>query len=92
MNKNTIKIILISCAPILFLLGLYAYKGYNKQLTDIGHNHFKYAIVERAGGEQIIPIKSWTDFPDRDQIQFTSKDGITYLTFASRVILISDHE
>ena len=63
--------------------------SYNKQMFDTNYS-FKYAVVMRADGEQMIPIKSWTDFEDGDQIQFTSVDGITYLTHSSRVILLSD--
>ena len=63
----------------------------NRQLFDI-HNDFKYAILTRHDGEQIIPIKSWRDFPDGDQIQFTSMDGITYLVHSSDVFLLTDME
>lgn len=63
----------------------------NKQIFDTNYS-FKYAVVMRADGEQLIEIKSWRDFTDGDQLQFTSIDGITYLTHASNVILLSDLE
>lgn len=63
----------------------------NKQMFDTNYS-FNYAIVTRADGEQLIQIKSWRDFKDGDQIQFTSIDGVTYLTHASNVILLSDLE
>lgn len=65
--------------------------SYNKQMFDTNYS-FKYAVVMRADGEQLIEIRSWRDFEDGDQIQFTSVDGITYLTHASNVILLSDLE
>lgn len=65
---------------------------YNKQLTDLNHLHFSYAVLTRYDGEQLIPISTWTDFDDGDQIQFTSTDGVTYLTHSSQVILLSDLE
>lgn len=63
--------------------------SFNKQVFDTNYS-FKYAVIMRADGEQTIKIKSWRDFEDGDQIQFTSVDGITYLTHASNVILMSD--
>lgn len=65
--------------------------SFNKQVLDTNYS-FKYAVIMRADGEQLVRIKSWRDFEDGDQIQFTSVDGITYLTHASNVILLSDLE
>lgn len=65
--------------------------GFNKQVFDFNYD-FKYAVLTRYDGEQLIPIQSWTDFEDGDQIQFTSTDGITYLVHSSNVILLSDLE
>lgn len=100
-KRNWVKIIGITAAVVVVALGFLGMVGlvgmpdnpyYNKQITDLNHLHFSYAVLTRYDGEQIIPIKSWTDFEDGDQIQFTSTDGITYLTHSSQVILLSDLE
>lgn len=65
--------------------------GFNYQLFDTKYS-FKYAVIQRYDGEQLIELKSWRDFEDGDQIQITSVDGITYLLHSSQVILMSDKE
>lgn len=100
-KMNWGKIIGITAAVAVIALGLLSTLGlvgmpdnpyYNKQITDLNHLHFSYAVLTRYDGEQLIPISSWTDFDDGDQIQFTSTDGVTYLTHSSQVILLSDLE
>lgn len=59
----------------------------NKTFIDPFYT-FNYAVLSHADGtEETIEIVSWKDFQDGDQIQFTDKDGTTYLTHANRVVL-----
>lgn len=75
----------------LLLAMVFVFTGCNKQVVDLNYN-FKYALLMRADGEQLIQIKSWRDYKDGDQIQFTSVDGVTYLTHSSNVVLMSTLE
>lgn len=59
--------------------------SFNRQIIDVTYG-FKYAVLN---GET-IEIKSWKDFDNSDQIQFTDVNGITYLTHSSNVILMTD--
>ena len=45
---------------------------------------FRYADIVGIG---TIEIDSWHDYDQSDMIQITSKDGTTYLTHSSNVIL-----
>lgn len=63
----------------------------NYDLIDT-HYDFRYAVIQRYDGEQLIEIAQWKDFEDGDQIQITSTDGITYILHSSQVILLSDKE
>ena len=57
----------------------------NKQIFDT-HWIFNHAVIEGVGE---VEISSWNDYEGSDMIQVTSKNGITYLTHSSNVILIS---
>lgn len=92
MDKTTKKLIaLLLVSIIIFTVCGTLLSSCNKSLIDT-HYHFKYAVIQRYDGEQLIEIKSWTDFKDGDQIQITSVDDITYLLHSSQVILLSDKE
>lgn len=45
---------------------------------------FKYADIEGVG---TVEVQSWCDYENSDMIQVTAKDGTTYLTHSSNVIL-----
>ena len=57
--------------------------GCNKQVIDT-HWTFKYADIEGIG---TIEISSWNDYDQSDMVQITAKDGTTYLTHSSNVVL-----
>lgn len=84
-----IAIIALLAVMAIFPAMAISLTGYNRQIVDLNYN-FKYAVLMRADGEQLIKIKSWRDYSDGDQIQITSVDGITYLTHSTNVILMSD--
>lgn len=65
--------------------------GYNKQVFDFNYS-FKYAIIQRYDGEQLIALKAWNDYENSDMIQLVSTDGTVYLTHSANVILLSDLE
>lgn len=70
---------------IIFLLSTFALTGCNQQIIDTNYT-FKRAYIEGVGE---IEVSTWRDYDGSDQIQITGKDGVTYLTHSSRVILFS---
>lgn len=86
MSKNIrITIISISIAIIAIATALIASACGNRQILDLNYS-FKYAIIDGVGE---VEISSWTDYEGSDMIQVTGKDGCTYLTHSSKVILKS---
>lgn len=81
--KKIILLILVIC--VLFATSACAY---NRSLVDLAYD-FRYAVFNNG---KVVEIKSWRDFEDGDQLQFTSVNGITYLTHASNVVLMSDRD
>lgn len=57
--------------------------GCNMQVIDTTWT-FKYADIEGVG---TVEVQSWCDYENSDMIQVTAKDGTTYLTHSSNVIL-----
>lgn len=70
---------------IIFLLSTFVLTGCNEQIIDTNYT-FKRAYIEGVGE---IEVSTWRDYDGSDQIQITGKDGVTYLTHSSRVILFS---
>ena len=70
---------------IIFLLSTFALTGCNEQIIDTNYT-FRRAYIEGVGE---IEVSTWIDYENSDQIQITGKDGVTYLTHSSRVILFS---
>lgn len=70
---------------IIFLLSTAVLTGCNEQIIDTNYT-FKRAYIEGVGE---IEVSTWRDYDGSDQIQITGKDGVTYLTHSSRVILFS---
>lgn len=70
---------------VIFLLSTFALTGCNEQIIDTNYT-FKRAYIEGVGE---IEVSTWRDYENSDQIQITGKDGITYLTHSSKVILFS---
>lgn len=70
---------------IIFLLSTFVLTGCNEQIIDTNYT-FKRAYIEGVGE---IEVSTWRDYDNSDQIQITGKDGVTYLTHSSRVILFS---
>ena len=63
--------------------------GCNKQIFDTSFT-FNKAIVTYGNETVEYKIDSWRDFTDGDQIQFTTKDGKTYLCHSSNCVLVSE--
>lgn len=79
------KIIVLMLAA---LLAVSMFSGCNQQLIDITYN-YDWAMVELPGGQTVEgEVDSWKDYEDSDQIQVVI-DGVTYLTHAENVVLIS---
>lgn len=61
--------------------------GCNKQVVDV-HYSFNKAIIDGVGE---VSVSSWKDYDNSDSIQITTKDGVTYYTHLSKVILLKDN-
>lgn len=70
---------------IALLVSTCVLTGCNQQIIDTNYT-FKRAYIEGVGE---IEVSTWRDYENSDQIQITGKDGVTYLTHSSRVILFS---
>lgn len=84
------KVKKIAAILLIVALVLAVCTGCNKQIIDLKYN-FKYAIVQRYDGEQIIELRSWNDY-DGEQIQLVDTDGRTWLVSSYNTILISKAE
>lgn len=61
--------------------------GCNAQIIDTTWK-YDWAVISMPDGSTVSgTVESWTDYEDGDQIQ-VKIDGKTYLTHASRVVLI----
>lgn len=84
-NKKKILCILLLALVIPMFAGC---EGYNKQLIDTTYNFDKVEIKTPSGEIISGKVESWRDFEDGDQLQIKI-NGVTYLTHASNVLLIS---
>lgn len=92
------KLVMIAAVGIIALLILLMTPGcdtaYASNKSIWQTNNFDKAIIY-VGGEWLeIEIDSWSDFKDGDQLQITSKDGISYLVHSTNCTLINtgDHK
>lgn len=66
-------------------------KNWNKETGIDVHQEFTKAYLTDLNGKtQIFTISSWRDFDNGDQLQFTTTDGVTYLTHSSRIVLTDE--
>ena len=81
--KKIFAIVLI----VIMLMGIMS--ACNTQIVDTTW-HFDRAIIKLPNGEVIEGhCDSWRNYEESDQVQVRI-DGVTYLTFSSNVVLISD--
>lgn len=81
--------IYIACIVLLVFGCWIGVTGCNKSIIDTKWN-FNYAYIKMPTGDVVEgAVASWTDFEDGDQIQITMKNGKTYLTHISNVVLVS---
>lgn len=81
-QKSVVLAILIAVITIIILI----LTSCNRQMIDLNYT-FNKAIIDGVGE---IEINSWTDYDQSDMIQITDKNGKTYLTHSSKVILIHE--
>ena len=79
--KNKLRVLLA-----VTLTG-FALVGCNKQVVDV-HYSFNKAIIDGVGE---VSVSSWKDYDNSDSIQITTKDGVTYYTHLSKVVLLKDN-
>lgn len=65
--------------------------NWNKETGVDVRQEFTTAYLTTGDGQvKVFKVDSWRDFDDGDQIQFTTPEGVTYLTHASRVVLTNE--
>jgi len=81
-QNSVVLAILIAVITIIILI----LTSCNRQIIDMNYT-FDKAIIDDVGE---IEITSWSDYGQSDMIQITDKNGKTYLTHSSKVILIHE--
>lgn len=67
--------------------------GWNRnQGLDIKQEFTKAYLLLPDNTMKVFEVKCWNDYEFSDQLQFTTKDGTTYLTHASRIILTDEKD
>ena len=84
-----IAILMYGVAIIVISIPFAMTAGCNKQLFDTSYT-FNKAIVTYGNETVEYKIDSWKDFEDGDQIQFTTKDGKTYLCHSANCVLVAE--
>ena len=85
MKNRSFKIII---ATILIILIICSFTGCNMQIIDTKWS-FDYVYIDLGNGKIIEGnVDSWKDWDDSDMIQVTMKNGKTYFTHSSNVVLI----
>ena len=86
MKKN--KIITLILALTMILITILCTSCGNMQIIDTKWS-FDYAYIDLGNGKIIEgSIDSWKDWDGSDMIQVTMKDGKTYYTHSTNVVLI----
>ena len=90
MKTKSIILAVVALVLVVVLFAWFIPNMTNKQIWDMTFS-FERAIISLPDGDVVSgEIASWKDFDDGDQIQVKFKDGITYLTHISNVVMISE--
>lgn len=80
--------ILFICLILVVVLIITLCVGCNMQIIDTKWS-FDYAYIDLGNGDIVEGnIDSWKDWDDSDMIQVTLKNGKTYFTHSTNVVLI----
>ncbi len=63
--------------------------GCNKQIIDLNYK-FNKAILLVGDTHITVEVAAWNDWEDSDMVQIVAKDGTTYYTHSTNVILINE--
>ena len=81
----------IFLAMIVFFRLTGSTHGWNREIGTDSQFEFNVAYVDLGDGKMAkFRITSWRDFDNSDQLQFTTLQGVTFLTGASRCILTNE--
>lgn len=84
-------IVIVIVIAIVFALVGCSVSGFNKQIIDLQYE-YKYAIIQRYDGEQLLEITSWRDYDNSEQLQLIDTDGRVWLVNSYNTILLSEKE
>ncbi len=78
-------------AMVVFFKLNHSTPGWNREVGADTKFEFNTAYIDLGDGSMTkLEISSWRDFENSDHLQFTTIQGVTYLTSASRVVLTSE--
>lgn len=90
MKTKSIILAVIALILVVFLFAWFIPNVTNKQIWDMTFSFERAIISLPDGGVVYGDVVSWKDFDDGDQIQVKLKNGITYLTHISNVVMFSE--
>ena len=85
-NKIAERSVMLAAIILAIALIVLILTSCNRQMIDLNYS-FDKAIIDGIGE---VEVSSWTDYEQSDMIQLTDKNGKTYLTHSSKVILIHE--
>lgn len=90
--KNILSILGIIFIFVLIFARFFSHgRSWNKDTGIDAKQSFTTAYLTMEDNKiQKFKVDTWRDFDNGDQLQFTTPEGITYLTHASRVVLTDE--
>lgn len=98
MFAKTIKTILMILGALFVCLVVYSKivghtHHWNKNVgVDVKQEFTRAYLILPDNTVKVFKVKSWNDYDNSDQLQFTTDRDVTYLTHASRVILTDEKD
>jgi len=88
---NSFAIVGVLAVGLLIFSKFTNTQKWNREVGPDIHQSFTTAYLDLGNGKSVkLRVANWRDFDDSDQLQFTTTEGITYLTGCSRVILTDE--
>jgi major membrane immunogen (membrane-anchored lipoprotein) len=76
---------------LIAILAVLMLTGCNAQIIDTTW-HYNYAYITLPEGSVEGEVTSWIDYEDSDMVQVRMKDGTTYCTHGSNIVLVQKGE
>jgi len=95
--KMAKTILMLLGAFFLLLITYSKFTGHTRHWNkntgiDVKQEFTRAYLLLPDNSMRVLKVKSWNDYEYSDHLQFTTEDGRTYLTHASRVILTDEKD